>query len=264
MKRLLFGIIIGIIKRILDNSNSLGFNRQIYVLLSRYVLRDNQIRHFLPSLIYSKDDFKTTPELVGIIADSSKLASQRILRCGKKNLTDSKFLNVFPGEHYRLLNAIVETSNAKKIVEIGTYTGMGTLSLKEGFKDVFVTTYDIIKWDELPVPSHFESKDFSESINQVIGDLSDDKFFESNLEILNDADLIFMDAPKDNIFEYKMAQNFKKLKNKNKKLLIIDDILFVNMIDFWRKIKSPKVDASSFGHWSGTGIVDISDGFLFD
>ena len=96
----------------------------------------------------------------------------------------------------------------QKIVEIGTYTGMGTLSLKEGFKDVFVTTYDIIKWDELPVPSHFESKDFSESINQVIRDLSD-KFFESNLEILNDADLIFMDDPKDNIFEYKMAQNFK-------------------------------------------------------
>ena len=154
--------------------------------------------------------------MVRLLADSSKLASRRILRCGKKNLTDSKFLNVFPGEHYRLLNAIVETFNAKKIVEIGTYTGMGTLSLKEGFKDVFVTTYDVVKWDELPVPSHFESKDFSESINQVLGDLSDDKFFESNLEILNDADLIFMDAPKDNVFEYKMAQNFKKLKNKIK------------------------------------------------
>ena len=71
-------------------------------------------------------------------------------------------------------------------------------------------------------------------------------------------------APKDNVFEYKMAKQFKKLKNKNKKILIIDDILFVNMIDFWRNIKSPKLDASSLGHWSGTGIVDISDGFLYD
>ena len=108
------------------------------------------------------------------------------------------------------------------------------------------------------------NKDFDDSLKQVIGDLSDDQFFESNLGILNNADLIFMDAPKDNVFEYKMAKQFKKLKNKNKKILIIDDILFVNMIDFWRKIKSPKVDASSFGHWSGTGIVDISDGFLYD
>ena len=55
-----------------------------------------------------------------------------------------------------------------------------------------------------------------------------------------------------------------KLKNKNKKILIIDEISFVNMIDFWRNIKSPKVDASCFGHWSGTGIVDISNGFLYD
>ena len=164
---LLKRIFLWLIKIILDNTSSPGSNRVIFNLFSKYVLKDNQISS-LPSIIYTKDDFKTTPELVGIIADSSKLASQRILRCGKKNLPDSKFLNVFPGEHYRLLNAIVETSNAKKIVEIGTYTGMGTLSLKEGLKDVFVTTYDIIKWDELPFPSHFESKDFSESINLKI------------------------------------------------------------------------------------------------
>ncbi len=257
-------LLIRLIKRILDISNSIVPKRGLYNLLSRYVLQDNKIRHFLPSIIYSKDDFQTTPELVQLLADSSKLASQRILSCGKNNLPDSKFLNVFPGEHYRLLNSIVETFDAKKIVEIGTFTGMGTLSLKEGFKDVVITTYDIIKWDQLNFTSHFESKDFDESLNQVIGDLSDDKFFESNLEILNDADLIFMDAPKDNIFEYKMAKQFKKLKNKNKKILIIDDILFINMIDFWRNIKSPKLDASSFGHWSGTGIVDISNGFLYD
>ncbi len=33
------------------------------------------------------------------------------------------------------------------------------------------------------------------------------------------------------------------------------------MIDIWRSIKSPKLDATSFSHWSGTGIVDISKGF---
>ena len=238
--------------------------RKIYSLLSKCVLRDNQIRHFEPSLIYSKEDSTVTPKLIELIAESSKLASQTVLNCGKKNLPDSKYLNVFPGEHYRLINAIAKTINAKNIVEIGTYTGMGSLALKYGFNDVMVTTYDIIKWNELPLPSHFKSTDFDESLKQVIGDLSDDNFFQNNLDILNKADLIFMDAPKDDSFEYKMAKQFKKLKNKSKKILILDDILFVNMIDFWRKIKSPKIDATAFGHFTGTGIVDISNGFLYE
>jgi len=100
-------------------------------------------------------------------------------------------------------------------------------------------------------------------ITQVIGDLARDDVFSDNLQLLNEADLIFMDAPKDDVFEYKMASNFQKLEKKASKLLLIDDIQFVNMIDFWRSIKSPKLDVTSFGHWSGTGVVDISDGFKF-
>ena len=145
---------------------------------------------------------------------------------------------------------------------------MSALALKEGLEDVSVTTFDIIRWDQVPshfnYPTHFDEKDFNESLIQIVGDLSEDEFFERNLDILNNADLIFMDGPKDNLFEYKMALNFKKLKPKNKKYLILDDILFLNMIDFWRKIKSPKLDATSFGHFSGTGIVDISNGFLYE
>ena len=59
------------------------------------------------------------------------------------------------------------------------------------------------------MPSHFKSSDFEKSLNQIIGDLSKDDFFDENLEILNDADLIFMDAPKDNKFEYKWLNNFR-------------------------------------------------------
>ena len=72
-----------------------------------------------------------------------------------------------------------------------------------------------------------------------------------------------MDAPKDGIFEYKMSDQLAKLENKKGRLLVIDDIRFVNMIDFWRQISSPKLDATGFGHWSGTGLVDLSDGFSF-
>jgi hypothetical protein len=113
----------------------------------------------------------------------------------------------------------------------------------------------------LPQPSHFDKSDFeSGRISQIIGDLSEDAIFEKNIDVLNSADVIFMDAPKDDLFEYRMAKNLSMLSRKTFKLLIVDDIQFVNMIDFWRSISSPKLDVSSFGHWSGTGIVDISEG----
>jgi len=240
-----------------------NFSRKLYKLFSLSVLRDNAIRHFEPSIIYSREDINTTPELVELVADAIKIASTTSLTCGKSDLPDSQFLNTFPGEHYRFLNALVQTSKAKKVVEIGTFTGMGTLALKAGLPEVSVVTFDIIEWNKLGVPSHFNVSDFDEKLQQVIGDLSEDSVFEEYLDILNEADIIFMDAPKDDKFEYAMAEKFSRLDSKEFRLLVLDDIQFVNMIDFWRMIKSPKLDISSFGHFSGTGIVDISEGFIW-
>ena len=92
---------------------------------------------------------------------------------------------------------------------------------------------------------------------------SDINRFEKNFNKLNNANIIFMDAPKDDNFEYKMMRLFLKLDKKKGKLLILDDIKFVNMIDLWRSVKSPKIDLSSFGHWTGTGVIDISEGLKF-
>ena len=235
-------------------------SRKMYSALSQNVLRDNRIRHFVPSIAYSREDIVTSAELVELVADAVKVAAKTQLTCGKTDLPDSPYLNVFPGEHYRLINAIAKVSKAKKVVEIGTYTGMGTLSLKAGLPDISVVTYDVLKWDALGLPSHFNSSDFNEKLRQIIGDLSQDEVFKENFDILNDADIIFMDAPKDDKFEYAMAEKLSTLTHKKFRILILDDIQFVNMIDFWRKIKSPKLDITSFGHFSGTGIVDISNG----
>jgi predicted O-methyltransferase YrrM len=244
--------------------NDLNQARTIYSYTSRKVLRKTDINHYEPSLIYSKEDVKPSIFLINMIVDAIKIAANMELNCGKKGLPDSQFLNIFPGEHYRLLNAIVRVSGSKNVVEIGTATGMGTLALQDGIDGINVVTYDIIDWDKLAVPSHFDKTDFDGGrISQIIGDLSDDLVFEQNVNILNSADLIFMDAPKDDVFEYKMAEKLSMLSKKSFKLLIVDDIHFVNMIDFWRSISSPKLDVSSFGHWSGTGLVDIREGLKF-
>ena len=233
--------------------------RSLYRHISRKILRNTNIVHYEPSIIYSKEDTNPTLELIDLMADALKIAARTNLTCGKIDLPDSQVLNVFPGEHYRLLNAIVKVSNSRNIVEIGTATGLSALAMQESIADISVITYDIIEWDNFQ--THFDKVDFEGTrIRQIIGDLSDDIFFNYNYDILNDADIIFMDAPKDDIFEYKMAHKFSSLTKKSFRLLVIDDIQFVNMIDFWRSIASPKLDMTSFGHWSGTGVVDISNG----
>lgn len=45
--------------------------------------------------------------------------------------------------------------------------------------------------------------------------------------------------------------------------MIIDDIRFLNMIDLWSDIASPKLDVTSFADWNGTRIVDVSRGLNF-
>ena len=37
---------------------------------------------------------------------------------------------------------------------------------------------------------------------------------------------------------------------------MFDDIRLLNMIEQWRALPRPKLDLTSFGHWSGTGLVD--------
>ena len=238
------------------------YSRTINEILSKKLLRDSNIRDYRPSLIYSLEGSELTDNLIFMATDAIKRASQIELNCGKKNLSDSKFLNEFPGEHYRILSSIVNITNATEVVEIGTYTGLGTLSIKEGFaNNGKIYTFDLIPWNKLNKESHFVDGDFKDgSIKQIIGDLSETNFFEKNINILNNAEIIFMDAPKDDNFEYEMMRQFQKLNNKEGKLLVLDDIKFINMIDLWRSVKSPKIDLSSFGHWSGTGIIDISKG----
>ena len=43
-----------------------------------------------------------------------------------KNKPDSKYYNIFPGEHYRLLAGLIEYEKPKTIIDIGTSSGMSS------------------------------------------------------------------------------------------------------------------------------------------
>jgi predicted O-methyltransferase YrrM len=237
--------------------------RKLYNKLSRRVLEDRNTPSCTPSVIYYSDDTKVNDFLFDLTAQAVDRARREIVDIPNADLQDSIYYNIFPGEHYRTLKAIINIVNPSSVVEIGTFTGMGSVAISQGLKNGSLYTFDILPWNSFD--SHLTQKDFdSKRVVQYLGDLSKREVFDKYVHLLDEAQIIFMDAPKDGVFEYKLLSALKNLKPKDGKLLILDDIKLVNMIDLWRNIKSPKLDITSFGHWSGTGLVDISEKLKFD
>jgi predicted O-methyltransferase YrrM len=176
-------------------------------------------------------------------------------------LTDEqrKYARMPIGEHYRLLNAIVRMLSLSKspilVVEIGTYTGMSATTMLRANKNVEIFTFDIVPWNAIEnsvlTPHDFETG----RLQQIISDLSDDKEWLKYVDILERADFIFIDGPKDGFFELKIVRKLLELEYKNEILILLDDIYFKSMRDFWDSIESPRIDLSNVGHASGSGLL---------
>ena len=74
--------------------------------------------------------------------------------------------------------------------------------------------------------------------------------------MLESANFIFVDALKDGIQEKKILQKLEQIQLQKNCVVMFDDIRLWTMIKIWREIKRPKMDVTSFGHWSGTGLID--------
>jgi predicted O-methyltransferase YrrM len=236
-------------------------------VLKRYLTRTpvlRNIRHSQLSIICSADDDVTGNKfLADVSLDAIRDSFGRNLKDiseEKKTLVDSIYYDVFPGEHYRLLHSLAITFAPRSIIEVGTFSGMSSACMLKGMPSTSkLTTFDITSWREHR--SHLTEEDFaSGKITQILDDLSNPVIFDKYKELFRNSELIFCDAPKDGIFEHKFLANLTHVKPTGPCILILDDTRMLNMIDVWRSIKSPKLDLTSFGHWAGTGLVDISDG----
>ena len=181
------------------------------------------------------------------------------------NMAGSSSFHLNFGDHYRLLAALTKVLESKTIVEIGTSRGGSARALLEFSPiDAKVFTFDIIPWNEFDFAggTWLKDTDFSSgNLTQYLGDLSKEDMFLKHADLLSNADVIFCDAPKDGVFEYQFLENLQNLKMPFKRrFLVLDDIKFMNMAALWRQIASPKIDLTSFGHWSGTGLVAIHNG----
>jgi len=222
-----------------------------------------QVRHRIPSECWSTDD---DPAAQGFdcwdyVINSVRTASNCRVKC------DNPFANAFPGDHYRLLAGLIfnlSKFNAPlNLVDIGTHYGTSARVMLDFSSDESqVTTFDVTPWKKYET-TYLTDKDFSTGkLVQHIDDLKEDSTFDKYKNLLTQADFIMCDGPKDGIFERKFYSLLSTLDFPTKpRYLLLDDIRFPSEMQSWRLITSPKIDLTSFGHFSGTGLVNITQGF---
>jgi predicted O-methyltransferase YrrM len=165
----------------------------------------------------------------------------------------------WPGEHYKLLAALVELLAPKTIVEIGTATGMSALTMKSALAPAGkIVTFDVVPWHHYQ-GAVLEQHDFTDGrLEQRLDDLSTPAGWQANAELLRRAEFILVDALHDGVQERGFLRGFEQIGLEAAPIVMFDDIRLWEMLSFWQEIARPKLDLTSFGHWSGTGLVDYA------
>jgi predicted O-methyltransferase YrrM len=213
--------------------------------------------HRLYSMTIPPDAWKSRPSerLVNLAVRTAARAQKLELPDLAKRLGAS--VNVWPGEHYRLVAALVAELGAKRVVEIGTYQGTASLAMFSQLPaDGQMTTFDVIPWPQIQ-PNILRESDFADGrLKQEIADLQDFATMEKYRAVFQNADFIFVDAAKDGVMEQRFLDNFRKLGLPKGPIVMFDDIREWKMLRIWNDITEPKLDITSFGHWTGSGWID--------
>jgi len=220
---------------------------------------DLRVRHLIPSAILSADDDpgNPSPALIDLALRSAAAASSIDLSNLNQRLAQPPYYpGVWPGEHYKLLAGIVQVLNPKLVVEVGTATGLSALALKQCLApSARVVTFDIVPWRQYP-EAVLNDHDFADGrLQQFVGDLTNRAVAGQYKELLHAADFVFIDAAKDGRMEFELMESLTSVGLRDGALLMFDDIRFLEMLHVWRSLTFPKMDLTSFGHWSGTGLA---------
>ena len=218
-----------------------------------------------PSMIFSLDDDPHVPtrRLIEIALDAIRRAMDEVNlddlaeRAPKKDY----FPNVWPGEHYKLLAGLMLSLKPQRVIEIGTYTGLSALCMKKYLPaEGQIVTFDI-KDRRADPDTILRDPDFTDGrLRHEVANLADPAVLETHRALLESTDFMFVDGPKDNVTEFQFIENFRKLRFNTPPILLFDDTRLWSMLRFWRELAYPKLDLTSFGHWSGTGLVEWRQG----
>lgn len=217
-------------------------------------------RHWEYSMLFSADDNpgKPSARLIALAAEVIQQAVVISLEEISARLAIGPFYpEIWPGEHYRLLAALVKVLAPRLVLEIGTGSGLSALSILKFLPaEGKLITFDTTKWQDFD-QSVLRFSDFADSrLLQHTVDLSDAAQAAPFSDLFKEADFIFVDAEKDGVMEGRFLNVFQTIGLKPGAILMFDDIHLWKMLSLWREITLPKLDMSSFGHWSGTGWVE--------
>jgi predicted O-methyltransferase YrrM len=194
----------------------------------------------------------SSPELTALAHQAIARASTMAPRFLADRTTTT--MEIWPGEHYRLLPALCEVADARRVVEIGTWRGESALALLASPVVEHVDTFDVISWEHVD-EALLTAADFGPRLAQHVADLGQWPTFQAYAETLQSADLVFVDGPKDGVFEPTFVPWLLALPRNRRLLVVLDDIRLMTMIRLWRSLPAPKLDVTSFGHWAGTGLL---------
>ena len=114
---------------------------------------------------------------------------------------------------------------------------------------------DLVPWDETP-ECFLRETDFKRgNVVQLIVDAGRLDDLRHHEQLIKTADLIFIDAAKDGRLGRNILGNLETIGLQAGALVLFDDIRVWNMLKIWQEISRPKLDLTSFGHYSGTGLV---------
>jgi predicted O-methyltransferase YrrM len=226
----------------------------------RRALGSTPARHKEASIIASADDESARPtdRLLDVaIAAASRARYAEFPIMAERSSAEPRWWEIWPGEHYKLLAGLVGELGAARVIEIGTSTGMGTLAISQALPpEGRVTTFDIVPWVEFK-QTWLKDADFAGGrIVQAVADIATPGEIARHGKLFQDSDLIFVDGPKDGVTEQKFIEALASLPLPKNPIVMFDDIRVLNMIGIWRRLDRPKLDITSFGHWSGSGLVD--------
>src|SRR5947209_4411372 len=145
---------------------------------AKFVLPNPRRTYGEYSMIY--DTLNTSGKPSEYLVDLALRAANEARRTELPNVSrrvdsaSNDFTPIWPGEHYRLLAALVKILQPKRVVEIGTFRGVSSLALKKYLPAAGgITTFDVVPWNSF-ADTCLRPEDLQDDrLRQEIGDLSD-------------------------------------------------------------------------------------------
>ena len=174
-------------------------------------------------------------------------------------LVDKNYYDLKSGQQeYRLYSYLSTLFNDIKILDIGTYNGRSAVALSHNENNK-VISYNIN--DDIKDLHHkiYNKSNIEFRIKNVLDDL--DK------EFLKDVKIVLIDIDHFYTIEKMMIDKLKELNYDG--IILLDDIIhpskkeFEAMQKLWNEIEDEKYDITKYGHWSGTGLINLSKDIKF-